>query len=374
VGWVRRPRGDRNWEARYRGPDGRERSRSFATKRGAQQFLARVETQKQRGEWLDPALGRVTFANWAFEWTATTVDLRPSTRDLYAYLLRRHVLPTFGPRQLGRITTLDVRGWLAELSATDLSPSTVRKAYRVLSRIMSAAVESGFIGRSPCASVRPPAEPSHEMRFLTANEVSELAAAIGPHDSTLVFTAAYTGLRWGELAGLRRRRINLMRRTVTVVEQLTEVNGTLAFGAPKTAAGKRSVTISTFLVPLLEEQLGTRSEAGRDGLVFPAAEGGPMRRSNFRRRTWTPATREVGLHGVRFHDLRHTAVALAIEAGAHPRALMERLGHSSVTVTLGRYGHLLPGQDEAIAARLDAAFAAAYSAQPATPTVQNIRR
>jgi len=93
-----------------------------------------------------------------------------------------------------------------------------------------------------------------------------------------------------------------------------------------------------------------------------------MRRSNFGRRAWQPARRAVGLDGVRFHDLRHTAVALAIEAGAHPRALMERLGHSSITVTLGRYGHLLPGQDEAIADRLEAAHLDRATATSSMPT------
>lgn len=355
MGWIRRPRHGRRWEARYRGSDGRERSRSFRTKGEAQRFLAGVEAQVQRGEWRDPALARTTLHEWAEEWMATTVHVRPATRALYECLLRCHALPRFGPCQLGRITPVDVRAWLAELGSAGLSPSTVRKAFRVLSRALGAAVECGLIGHSPCVSVKPPPEPSHEMRFLNAQEVAELAAAIGPDYEVLVYTAAYTGLRWGELAGLRRKRVDLIRRTIAVVEQLTEVNGTLAFGPPKTKAGQRRVAVPRFVVEHLERQRAERSEPGADGLVFPAAEGGPMRRSNFGRRAWQPARRAVGLDGLRFHDLRHTAVALAIEAGAHPRALMERLGHSSITVTLGRYGHLLPGQDEAIADRLDRA-------------------
>lgn len=356
MAWVRKPRDGRGWEARYRGPDGKERSRTFPTKREAQQFLARTETDKQRGEWLDPSLGRITFGRWAGDWQATTVDLRPATRELYAYLLRRYLLPAFEDVALTRITPLDVRAWLADLNASDLSPSTVRKAFNLLNRILGAAVESGLIGRSPCTSIRPPAEPTHEMRFLSGAEVIELADAIGVHYRGLVLTAAFTGLRWGELAGLKRERVDLLRPSVTVIEQLNEVNGRLGFGPPKTAAGRRAVTVPAFLVGVLEEQLSLRCEPGRQGLVFPAAEGGPMRRSNFRRRVWLPATRAVDLEGVRFHDLRHTAVALAIAAGAHPRALMERLGHSSITVTLGRYGHLLPGQDEGIASGLDTAY------------------
>jgi integrase len=355
MGWVRRPRGGRGWEARYRGSDGRERSRSFRTRGDALRFLAGVEAQLQRGEWRDPALARTTLDAWVEEWMATTVHLRPSTCALYEYLLRCHVLPRFGPCQLGRIAPVDVRAWLAELNSAGLSPSTVRKAFRVLSGALRSAVECDLIGHSPCASIKPPPEPSHEMRFLSAQEVAELSDAIGTDYEALVYTAAYTGLRWGELAGLRRKHVDLLRRTLTVVEQLTEVNGTFAFGPPKTKAGQRRVAVPRFVVEHLERQLAERSEPGPDGLVFPAVEGGPMRRSNFNRRCWQPALRAAGIGAVRFHDLRHTAVALAIEAGAHPRALMERLGHSSINVTLGRYGHLLPGQDESIADRLDRA-------------------
>ena len=114
----------------------------------------------------------------------------------------------------------------------------------------------------------------------------------------------------------------------------------------------------------LSEQIGGRAEPGPAGLVFPAPVGGPMRRSNFRRRAWLPATRRAGLDGLRFHDLRHTGVALAIAQGGHAKAIQERMGHSSVTVTLDRYGHLFEGLDERIAERLDAMWRDALAASP----------
>ncbi len=170
----------------------------------------------------------------------------------------------------------------------------------------------------------------------------------------LAATAAYLGLRWGELAGLRTERVDLLRRQVAVVEQLTEVNGVLSFGPPKTAAGRRSVAVPTFLAGMLGEQLEERAEPV--GLVFPAREGGPMRRGNFRRRAWATATKRAGLVGLRFHDLRHTAVALAIGQGAHPKAIQARMGHSSIVTTLDRYGHLFDGLDEQIAEGLDSVW------------------
>ena len=182
--------------------------------------------------------------------------------------------------------------------------------------------------------------------------MSRLAAAVGSDWEVLVYTAAYAGLRWGELAGLRPARIDLGRRTITVVEQLNELSGHLDWGPPKTAAGRRAVSIPGALAELLAAQLD-RITVVRSGLVFPTPFGEPMRRSNFARRIWTPATTALGLDGLRFHDLRHTAVALAISQGAHPKALQERMGHSSVTVTLDRYGHLYDGLDGQIADGLD---------------------
>ncbi len=190
------------------------------------------------------------------------------------------------------------------------------------------------------------------MRFLTADQVGTLAEAAGPDAATLIYTAAYAGLRWGELAGLRVERVNVLRRTVVVVEQLNELAGKLSWGPPKTAAGRRTVSIPSALAQMLEVQL-TRPEVIRSGLVFPTPLGEAMRRSNFARRIWAPAVRRAGVDGLRFHDLRHTAVALAIGQGAHPKALQERMGHSSVTVTLDRYGHLYEGLDGQIADALD---------------------
>lgn len=341
------------WRARYRGPDGRERSQTFPKRSDAEHWLASVEGEKARGTWLDPALGKVTFAVWLEDWTSTTSNLRPATLDLYAYLARRYLLPAFGQAPLAKITAQDVRSWLASMRATDLSPNTVAKAYRLLARVMGAAVEAGVIGRSPCVVRGASTERSPEMRFATVDQLAELANAVQPRYRALVLTAAYAGLRWGELAGLRRRRVNLLHATITVAEQLTEVNGRLEVGPPKTEAGRRAVALPAFLVVELEQHLASWSEPGPEGLVFPAPEGGPMRRSNFRRRAWEPAVRHLDLVGLRFHDLRHSAGTLTAVAGATTKELMARMGHSSPRAAL-IYQHATAERDAAVAAALDA--------------------
>ncbi|HWD44384.1 MAG TPA: tyrosine-type recombinase/integrase [Actinomycetota bacterium] len=152
------------------------------------------------------------------------------------------------------------------------------------------------------------------MRFSTVAEVAALADAIPPRFRALVLVAAYTGLRWGELAGLRVKRVDLLHRRIAVAEQLLEVRGRLAFAPTKTGARLRTVTLPTVAAEALAEHLGHYAEAGPDGLVFPAERGGPIRRSNFTRRVWIPATRAAGVEG-----LRHTAATLAVAAGASTR-------------------------------------------------------
>ena len=358
-------RSNGRWRARYRAPDGTERSRTFGRRIDAERWLSSMEMGKARGEWIDPALGRITFGQWVDEWSTTIVDLRPSTRDRDLRAIRVHMLPVFGKVPLSRITNPMVRRFIADMLATGKhSPATVRKVGQILAKVMRAAVEAGLISRSPCDGIRLPPEDRRHMRFLTPEEVAALADAVGPDWECLIYTAAYTGLRWGELAGLRVGRVDLDRRTIAVVEQLNELSGRMEWGPPKTAAGRRAVSLPARLAEMLATQL-ERPMVARSGLVFPTPLGEPMRRSNFARRVWTPAVEKLGLHRLRFHDLRHTAVALAISKGAHPKALQERMGHSSVTVTLDRYGHLYDGLDGQIANALNDLLRSVSRSRPA---------
>jgi integrase len=343
------------WQARYLGPAGDRRSApdTFATKGDAQRWLAATETDIGRGDWHDPRLGDMPFAEWSQRWLATKApQVRPATLEQYRYLLRCYLGPRFGPMPLGRITAVEVQAWLADLHAGHLSPNTVAKAYRILKGILDGAVEVGLIGRSPCVLKGAGTERHPEMRVASPEQVAAIAQAVGPRWEALVFAAAYSGLRWGELAGLRRRDVGPDATTLTVVRQLTEVNGALGYGPPKTAAGRRTVGVPSFVSRSLQVHLALYSEPTYDGLVFPAIDGGPMRRSNFRRRVWEPATADVGVTGLRFHDLRHTATTLAAASGTSLKALMARIGHASAAAAL-RYQHVIDGQDAEIVRYLE---------------------
>ena len=175
-------------------------------------------------------------------------------------------------------------------------------------------------------------------------QIAALVEAVGARYRALVLVAAYGGLRWGELVGLKVKRVELLHGRVTVAE----VNGQLIPGLPGTAAGRRTITLPAVAAVALAEHLTEFAEPGPEGRVFPAPKGGYLRRSNFRRRWWVRAIRAAGVEGLRFHDLRHSAATLALAAGANTRELMERMGHTLPTVAL-RYQHVMAGRDQAIA-------------------------
>jgi integrase len=366
------------WQARYRDAAGKSHPapQTFATRPQAARFLAQVETDLARGEWTDPRAGRVSFAEWAGRWQATTTILRPNTRTLHGYLLRRFLLPAFADTALADLDLMAVRSWLAGLEGAAVSPNTVAKAYRLLARILDTAVEAGLIVRNPCSVKGAATERAAEMRVATVTQVAALAQAIHPRFQALVLVAAYAGLRWGELVGLRVKRVDLLHQRITVAEQVTEIDGHFTWGPPKTEAGRRTVTLPAVAAAALAEHLATYSQPGPDGLVFTSAEGGLLRRSNFQRRVWRPATRAAGVAGLRFHDLRHTSATLSIAAGASTRELMARMGHSSSAAAL-RYQHVLAGRDAAIAAALDELIEAASALNerpPAAPSGTRVAR
>jgi integrase len=345
-----------SYPARYRDPAGREHGRVFARKVDAQRFLTEMENAKLRGIWTNPALGRVLFEQWFVEWRRTTASLRPNTEARDERLFRLHLLPRFGAMPLAGIGQREVRAWVADLTEKGLAPSTVQRAYQLLTKVMAAAVDAGMIPQSPCRRVPLPKIERQEMRFLSPAEIWKLADAIRPDYRALILLGAFGGLRIGEMAGLRRGRVDLERGTVQVIEVITEPKGRLHFGPPKTRAGRRMVGLPRFVVDALAERMAAPGTA--EDLVFAGPHGGALRVTLFRQRFWLPAVKAAGLDGLRIHDLRHTAVALWIAAGANPKEVAARAGHASVSFTLDRYGHLYPEADLTLRERLDAIWSA----------------
>jgi len=348
---AKRP--DGAWRARYRDARGIEHAQHFERKLDAQRWLAGIELAQSRGEWLDPSLARVRIGEWAQKWLDGQVQLKPSTRARYELAVRRQVLPSWQEVPLAEVTYADVGLWVQRLAASGLAPATVKYAHRVLALILEDAVRDGRLPRNPARGVRLPRVLSSEKTFLSHEQVADLAAAAGSY-GTLVNVLAYTGLRWGEAAGLRAGRVDLTRRRLAIVEATSEVRGEIFFGTPKTHQ-RRSVPFPRFLAEPLAVLVANKAA---DDLVFTSPDGHVLRNTNFRHRIFDRAARQAGLPGLTPHELRHTAASLAVAAGANIKAIQQMLGHASAAMTLDVYAGLFADDLDAVAERLDAAVSA----------------
>ncbi len=341
-------RGQR-YRARYYDPLGRRHSKTFVRKADAERFLRELRVEMDRGHWLDPKGAELTVAEWSEEFLQLARRLSPTTQATYRRDLERYVLPRFAAYRIGRLPADEIENWLMDEVAAGIAPSSVHRHYRTFRRMLEVAVEKEKLVTNPCHRVKPPRSPAREMVFLTWEQSVELAEAHAPRYRALLYLAIDAGMRWGELIGLRRAKVDLRTRKVRVTEQLIRMGaGDWLRKKPKTTNSVRSITVSAFTATVLAEHLERYAQPGPDGLVFTNTAGNPLISSSFHTHAFGPALHRAGL-ACRFHDLRHTSVALAIAAGAHPKSIQHRMGHSSINVTLDRYGHLFPELDEAIA-------------------------
>ncbi|MFJ9906855.1 tyrosine-type recombinase/integrase [Streptomyces sp. NPDC101152] len=340
------------WQVRYRDPNtGQLRSaeQTYATKTDAEVALAQIEADITRGAWADPDAGKVHFGEYALAWLKDR-KLEDRTRERHESVIRLHLLPTFGKRPLSSITTAQVRSWRTQC-LTQTGEPTVVKAYQIMRAVLNTAVDDELIRRNPCRIKGADHYDVPERPVLSVAEVFAVADAMIPRYRLLVLLAAFTGLRFGELASLRRRDIDTENGALMVRRSQAEMQtGALFDKAPKSAAGVRPVAFPTELLPDVKGHLESFAGAGRDGHVFVGPRGGQLRRSNFRD-DWINARTKAGItEAVHFHDLRHTGNTLAA-SGASLRELMTRMGHSTPRAAL-IYQHMVNGRDREIADRL----------------------
>lgn len=347
-------REDGRWRARYRDDAGREHAKHFERKVDAQRWVDVVTASQVRGDYVDPRRARETVETWAAAYMAGRGHLKPKTLVGYESLLKTRILPRWERVELAAVSNAEVVAWVASMRTAGLSASRVRQAYHLFAAMLDAAVRDRRLSSNPAAGVDLPRLPELEHRYLTHAELADLAAACEEHE-LLVLVLGYCGLRWGEAAALRVRRVDTLRRRLTVAEAVTEINGVPTWGTPKTHQ-TRSVPLPAFLCDRMAAHLAGR--AG-DDLVFVARRGGVLRVGNFRRRYFDPAARAVELDGLVPHELRHTAASLAIASGANVKGVQAMLGHKSATLTLDRYGHLFGDDLDAVADRIDTAARAA---------------
>ncbi len=346
---VRRTaKGEARYDVRTR-IEGRVVSRTFRRRKDAAAYAATVEADKLRGAVVDPRRSRVTVEEWCRSWLALRTDLRPTTRRLYAYLVKNYVVPHLGRNELGKLTSSAIRSWHAVMLSQ--RPAVASRAYQVLRASLNTAVTDGVLAANPCKVKGAGQGRSEERPLASIAQMESLADTIDRRWRAMVLLAYWCSLRLGELRGLRRRDVDLLHGWVDVREQVVDVGGRLVIGPPKTDTGRRRVAIPPHIRDELARHLAEFVRADVDAFVFTGHLGeGPLASVTWRR-SWNEARNTTGLRHLHFHDLRHAGNTLAAATGASTRELMARMGHASPRAAL-IYQHATSDRDQAIASAL----------------------
>lgn len=350
MAWIRK-RGNR-YHVQYRDADRKTQAAStHARKLDADRALRDLETNIDKIAGFDPKSGGLPVGDWAESWLATRRDIKPKTKAGYESLLHSRILPAFGMTSVNKLTPDMIDAWVTAMVDEGLSPARIRQAHQMLSATMKAALRRGLVASNPADGTPLPAARKREQRFLTASELSAFAGAMPDRLRASAWTLGLAGLRFGEMAALSRDSVDVLRKGIEVRRSVSDVNGTLIVGTPK--SGKtRTVAIPATLATILNNQLLSHP---RD-IVFPDTKGGMLRIPRYRAHVLAACT-EIGIEPIRTHDLRHTAASLMLAAEPDIFVAMKQLGHSSIKVTVDVYGHLLPGRAAEAADKLDALIA-----------------
>lgn len=332
------------------------------TKKDAEKRLGDMLHQLDTGTFMKP--GKTTFADFAFRWLQEYArpNLAPKTTEGYDSIIRRHLVPALGSVVLSQLKPEHLQKLYTEKLSGRLSARTVRYIHVTAHVILHTAQKWGLLSRNVADSVTPPKQQRREMQTWDEDDIARfLEAAKSTPYYALFFTAIFTGARRCELLALRWQDLDLILGQVYVNRGLHQLkDGSIVFRPPKTARGRRTIALPPSAIMLIREhrtqQEGQAALLGLslsdDSLVFAHVDGKPLLPDSVTH-AWTKLARGSGLKAIRLHDARHTHASLMLKQGVHPKIVQERLGHSSVGITLDLYSHVAPGLQEAAAKRFD---------------------
>jgi integrase len=339
------------------------------TKKDAEKRLAELLHQLDTGTFLKP--GKATVTDFLERWLKdyAYANLAPRTAEGYETILRRHLMPELGHIPLTQLKPEHIQKYYAKTLATGrcsgkgpLNPLTVRHHHMALHNALKCAVKWGLIARNPADAVDIPKSPRSEMKVMSEDDLNRFIEAAKPTPYyPLFFLALFTGMRRSELLALRWSDVDLPLSQLSVARTLHRIrNGDYVFRPPKTAKGRRIVSLSPSTAIALkthrEAQQAFRILQGipfhEQDLLFSKEDGSPLT-PNVVTNAWLRLARRTGLPGIRLHDARHTHASLMLKQGVHPKVVQERLGHSTIAVTLDTYSHVVPGLQEAAATAFD---------------------
>ena len=359
-------RKDGRWEGRY----------VVHTDKGARRRVLYGKTRKEVADKLvktlaDRADGLVyddentSVGDYLDSWLKGSVrgSVRESTYDRYEIAVRVHIKPALGRLRLKKLTPAHVQGFYGDRLDAGFAPASVNKLHVVLHKALEQAVEWRMVPRNVAGLAKAP-KPSamKEISPLSAEEARRLVeAARGDRLEALYVLALHTGMRQGELLALKWRDVDLENATLSIRRTLTRSGGRLLLGEPKTGKGRRNIDLTEASVGALRghlvrqtgeiEILGDRYQDA--GLVFTSEAGTLINPTNLRRRSFATLLEKARVPRVRFHDLRHTCATLLFSRNVHPKDVQELLGHSSISITLDTYSHVIPGMGDRAARAME---------------------
>lgn len=365
-------RKDGRWTAALTLPNGVRKAFYGETRAEVAAKLAAAIRDRDRG--LPLPAERETVGAFLNRWLNDVCKdgVRPNTFACYRTAISLHAVPRIGSIRLARLAPPDLARLYSELRVRGLSPRTVQLVHAVLHKAFSQALRWNLVARNPVDLIDPPRSERKELRVLTPEQCRALLE--GSRDeplSALYYLAVLGGLRSGELLGLQWKDVDWEDGAVHVRRQLTRVDRDgFQFSEPKTAKGRRAVTLPAIAMDALKQHRARQIEARLaavfwedNDLVFCNHIGRPLERQNVHRRSWKPLLHRLGLPDVRFHDLRHSAATLLLSLGEHPKVVQERLGHATIAITMDIYSHVMPTMQRDAAAKLDAHFSALPAGQ-----------
>lgn len=294
--------------------------------------------------------------------------VRPTTYERYEGLVRKHIKPAIGRHKLTSLTPTHVRSLYREKLDAGLAPRTVQYIHVTLHKALKQAVADGLIPHNATEAVKPPQVRQDEIHPLTPEEAKTLLETIsGDRLEALYILAVHTGLRQGELLGLKWEDVDFEDATLRVRRTLTTAKGGPILSEPKTRGSRRTVKLTKAacdaLRSHLNRQLGEIDQAGGlwrpggfDGLVFASEVGQPLDRRKVTARHLKPLLKRAGLPDIRFHDLRHTCATLLLMRNVNPKVVSEMLGHATIAITLDTYSHVLPNMRDQAASAMEEAL------------------
>ena len=371
-------RGKNSWRLKYdidRDPLTGERHTRYLTVRGtkkdAQRELTRVIHEVDEGAYVDAT--KETVGEYLERWLRdyAKVNVAPKTFERYSEIVANHLIPALGAIVLKDLRPLHIQGHYSNALESGrlngkggLSPRTVHHHHRILSEALRQAVRWRMLNINPAEAVTPPKPEEVEIEILNNDELGRLLQEARPTRSyPAILLAATTGMRRGEVLGLRWRDIDLDHAVLTVAQALEETKDGLRMKAPKTKKSRRTITLPGITVDVLrahkiaqaEERLMLGLGRNDGGLVFTTLDGEMVRPRNLTKE-FSRLVKRAGVRAVTFHGLRHTHITALLADGINPKVVSERAGHANVAITLALYGHVMPNMQADAAARVDAAL------------------